>query len=205
MLKTAATLLLLLVVPSAAFAEWHFTPMVGFTFKGVTNLLDVEQATEKKHGNLGGSVMLLGGGILGVEGIGVWTPSFFQNDESVLQGVETGRATAYMGNVVLTLPRHLTEYGLRPYFSGGVGALQAVVTQKVSGPQGPPLDLVRFNALAYNLGGGAIGFFTDRTGVRFDFRYYSTFRRSADPLTSDPESYYLRYMTLSVGVVLRRR
>jgi hypothetical protein len=105
---------------------------------------------------------------------------------------------------VVTVPRNWTEYFLRPYFSGGIGLMHARVTH-IEREGGPVLDPVNLDTLGYNLGGGAIGFFTDRTGVRVDFRYHSTFRGPEDALSTDPDSSHLRYMTFSVGVVIRRR
>lgn len=203
----AACLVFVGLLPATATAEWHFTPLIGLAFKGATNINDIEQGAEETHKNFGGAVALLGSGIFGVEGIVTWTPGFFENDDSPFQGaVAESRAISLMGNVVLTTPRNLTEYGLRPYFSGGAGLMHSMVTQIASpgGDEGP-LPTVRLNAPGFNLGVGAIGFFTERTGVRFDFRYHSTFRRSADLLSADPGSLYLRYMTASVGVVWRRR
>ena len=110
-----------------------------------------------------------------------------------------------MGNIVLTTPRKWTEYGLRPYFSGGVGLVHATVKRDPDTfGELPPIDV---NDFGYNLGAGAIGFFSERTGVRFDFRYYSTMRRNSDALVTETntDEAYLRYMTLSVGIVWRRR
>ena len=201
----AACVVLLAFQPAPAAAEWLFSPMVGLTFKGATNIVDIELAAEKTHKNLGGAVSLLGNGIVGVEGILTWSPSFFKNDEAPLESVDQGRAISLMGNVILTTPRQLTEYSLRPYFSGGAGLMSATVTLIPASPGGPPLDLQKLNAAGFNLGVGAIGFFTERTGVRFDFRYHSTFRRSADIPSVDPDSTYLRYWTTSIGIVWRRR
>jgi hypothetical protein len=200
----SACVVLLALYPAPAAAEWLFSPMVGLTFKGATNIFDGEAAVEKTHKNLGGAVSLLGGGIFGVEAIGIWSPALFKNDESPFDLVEQGPAISLMGNVVLTLPGRLTEYTLRPYFSGGAGLMHATVKQiEVQG--GGVLEPVTMNAGGFNLGVGAIGYFSERTGVRFDFRYHSTFRRSADIPSLDPDSTYLRYMTASVGIVWRRR
>ena len=38
------------------------------------------------------------------------------------------------------------------------------------------------NLLAYNVGGGAVGFITDHTGVRFDLRYYSSLSRADETI-----------------------
>lgn len=199
-----AGVLLLALLPTSADAEWHFTPMVGWTFKGGTNIQDTELAADKTHKNLGGAVSVFGEGVLGAEAIVTWTPSLFQGEDGD-DRVDPGRSISVMGNVIVTVPRRWTEYFLRPYFSGGVGLMHAKVWQ-LEGTSGAVFDPVNLDTLGYNLGGGAVGFFTDRTGVRVDVRYHSTFRRSDDfPFTVDADEAHLRYMTFSVGVVIRRR
>ena len=198
MLRVFAVCCLLVVFsPRSAAAEWQFTPMIGATFFGSTTLPDLELATDNVHRNFGGSVSLLGGGVLGVESIFVWTPGFFDDDNSPFaELVESSRSLAWMGNVVLTAPRRWTEYGLRPFVSGGVGWLHARTTERreVFG--------VDANLHAFNIGGGAIGFFTERTGIRFDLRYYSNLKPTPDvPGFGDNR---LRYLSASVGVVIRR-
>src|SRR5690242_13190250 len=96
-----------------ACAQWQFAPMVGITTKANTNFPNIGQATTSP--NVGGAVSLLGGGIVGVEGVGVFTPRFNADDPVGL--VEHSRALALMGDVVFTAPRRLTEYSLRPYVS----------------------------------------------------------------------------------------
>jgi len=197
----------LLAAPATAFAEWHITPMVGLTFAGKTTIFDPDVGTGKRHPNLSGSVALLGAGIVGAEGIVSLTPRFFQSgDESPLFQpggdsplVESSRAITVMGNIMVTVPRKWTEYFLRPYVSGGFGLMR--VSKREIG------DIVSTtkNLAGYNIGGGAIGFLTRDTGVRFDFRYYSTIR-GTDPGTP-PIAFgdvTLRYMTASVGVVIRK-
>ena len=63
-----------------------------------------------------------------------------------------------------------------------------------------PLDR---NVPGFNIGGGAIGFLSKNTGLRFDFRYYSSFTRYDEAATFDGPL-HIRYMTASVGLVLRR-
>ena len=187
--------LFVLVLPQAAAAEWHFTPMLGATFFGDTNIVDPDRATPDVHRNFGGSVALLGGGILGAEGLVVWTPGFFTGELGL---VRRSRTIAAMGNVVFTAPRRWTEYSLRPFVSGGFGVLAASKTETADVFS---TDRNR-NIPAFNIGGGAIGFLSERTGLRFDIRYYSSFIHS-DELT-DEGPFSMRYMTASVGLVLRR-
>ena len=196
----------LLAAPATAFAEWQITPMIGLTFAGKTTIFDPDEGTGKRHPNLAGSVALLGAGIVGVEGIVSLTPGFFQSgDESPLFQpgesplVESSSALTVMGNVMVTVPRRWTEYFLRPYVSGGFGLM------RVSKREIEEIVSTTKNLVGYNIGGGAIGFLTRNTGVRFEFRYYSTIRGS-DPGTP-PIAFgdvTLRYMTASVGVVIRR-
>lgn len=196
--RLAAGVLLALTFPSAVAAEWHFTPTVGWTFAADTNLSDPDFGTSKIHWNFGGSVALLGAGILGVEGTVVWTPGFFAGDEVLL--VRKSHALAMMGNVVLTTPRKWTEYNLRPVLSGGFGFLGVSRTENLFPDS--------WNTPAFNIGGGAIGFFSKRTGVRFDLRYYNSIHRGEDgcpPIGARlPPGCHVRYMTASVGVVIRR-
>ena len=190
----AAGVLLALTFPQPAAAEWHFTPMLGTTFFIKTSVVDLDAATDQIHRNLGGSITLLGSGIFGAEGLIVWTPGFFTGDKGL---VKNSRVISVMGNVLMTTPRRWTEYSLRPFLSGGFGLVHVLNTDvaKVF-----PFDS---NLPAFNIGGGAIGFLSKRTGIRFDLRYYSNLARSDEGPVAVGRV-HIRYMTASVGVVLRR-
>ena len=140
-----------------------------------------------------------GDGIIGFEGMATLTPGFFQT--GALDLVESSRSTAVMGNVMLTVPSRWTEYSLRPFVSGGLGLLRTTQNDP-TGRLG-----VTTNLLGYNIGGGAMGYFSNRTGVRFDLRYYSTVKgtdiRSEDGAVAFG-NVHLRYMTATVGLVIRR-
>ena len=193
---------LIACLPAPARADWHLTPFLGLTFKGDTTLVDWESAVPNVHWTFGGVVTLTGGGPLGVEGLISYTPGFFQQDNPpavdgvVPPDIVHSRALAIMGNVVLTTPRRWNEYGLRPFVSGGIGLLNASATDA--------LDLipVSANLLGYNVGGGAVGFLNERTGLRFDLRYFSNLKPSDDPEMALGRV-HLSYWTGSVGVVFR--
>jgi Outer membrane protein beta-barrel domain len=191
----ALTAGLALLAATPAYAEWHIVPLVGLTFNGNTNAATVDQVPIGTHPDFGGAVSLLGGGILGVEGIGVFTPNFKGDDPNKV--LQSSRTLAFMGNVVLTTPRKWTEYSLRPYVSGGLG-LMRLSTQGT----GNVLETTT-NTAGFDIGGGAVGFFTKHTGVRFDLRYYRRLNPGSSQLitTEEPQ---LSFMTLSVGVVFRR-
>ena len=194
MIRAVALCVLALALPREAAAEWHFTPMFGDTFLGRTTIFDLEKATDKHHKNFGGSVVLLGKGVLGVEGLVIWTPGFFETGNQEL--IQKSHTTAIMGNVVVTAPSRWTEYTLRPFVSGGFGLLNTSKTEVHA------VFPTAINVSGYNIGGGAIGFFTNRTGIRFDLRYYNNLASPENPASFGPVQ--LRYMTVSVGVVIRR-
>jgi hypothetical protein len=191
--RLGACAALALAFPQTAAAEWHFTPIIGTTFLGETSLVDSDLAAGNVHRNFGGAVALLGKGVFGVEGLVVWTPGFFTGRPEGL--VKQSRSIATMGNVMVTTPRRWTEYSLRPFISGGLGMIHTSHTEDVF-PDNR-------NIPAFNIGGGAIGFLSKRTGLRFDLRYYSNLVRS-DEGTVSFGPVHIRYMTASVGVVLRR-
>ena len=185
----------LLAAARPVSAEWHLTPMLGWEFKGNTTIVDLEDATSHLHWQVGGATTVLGGGIIGAEAIFVYIPGFFERGD--LTFVKHSRSLALMGNAVLTVPRRWTEYWLRPFVSGGLGLLHASVTNNIDGFP------VKTNLLGFDLGGGAVGFISKRTGLRFDLRYYSNLHHS-EPAGISFGRVHLRYLTASVGVVLRR-
>jgi len=196
----AAGVLLALTFPSVAAAEWHFVPNIGWTFQADTSFLDLDQGTSKVHWTFGGTVTLVGSGIFGVEGMINWTPGFFTNEDVAepARNVSKSHALALMGNAVLTTPRNWTEYGLRPFLSGGFGMLGFSRTEVNN------VFPDERNFPAFNIGGGAIGFLSKRTGVRFDLRYYSNLGEPTAPSESCIGTCHLRYMTFTAGVVIRR-
>jgi hypothetical protein len=201
---------LLTAVPAArASAEWQFAPFVGFNFLGDTNL-NLTQ-TVGRHWNFGGAVRLVGAGPLGVESVFLYVPGYFEsldlecdplvfNTNECSNAITKSRTFALMGNIVLTTPRSWNEYGLRPFVSGGFGLLHAFHNDVFSP--------ARANLPGYNVGGGAVGFLTDRVGLRFDLRYFRTLPPGVEsaPLHETPdnlERVHLRYWTGTVGVVFK--
>ena len=207
--RLAACILgLVLIAACPAQAEWQFTPFLGYTFNGSTTLIDFglvnnQTANDEPHIDFGGSVALLGEGPLGLEGYFVHTPNFFESKQFniFLPRTLSSRTYAAMGNVVLTIPRAWNRYGLRPMLSGGAGLIHAAAEDQ-------------FNVLGYslnlwgvNLGGGAVGFVSDRVGLRFDVRYFQNVSGVPDEeltrLTLG-EPLRLRYWTATFGVVFKK-
>lgn len=194
--------------PASASAEWQFAPLVGFSFLGNTNF-DLTKVVDR-HWNFGGAVRLVGAGPLGVESVFVYVPGYFEfldleadpfflSTTQESSTITKSRSFALMGNIVLTTPRAWNEYGLRPFVSGGIGLLHAFHNEE--------FVPVRANLPGYNVGGGAVGFLTERVGLRFDLRYFRTLPPGEEPAplqeTSDLRRVRLRYWTATVGVVFK--
>lgn len=192
--RVAATLLVLIGGPADATAEWLFTPFLGTSFAPETTFLIFEEGAGRKL-TLGGSVALLSDGLFGLEADFGHTPGFFQGDDP-LGLVLTSRVTTLSGAVVLAAPLALTRESLRPYVVAGVGLMQA--RSKHAGGLFP----VDQDLLAVNLGGGAIGFVSERTGLRFDLRHIKAASGRDGPFAR-PGISRLSFWRASVGVVLR--
>jgi len=212
MLRTLALFCLcLLLAPPVRAGEWHYTPTFGVTFAGSTSLYDAQLGTDKKHLNFGGIVSRFGDGVLGVEGIVLYTRHFFEFDGPRDPGapaavvIATSSTLSATGNVVLTVPKRWTEYFLRPYVSGGFGLMRAVSIDRPAAGS-PPLYPVTATMPGFTIGGGAIGFFTQGTGIRFDLRYHEGLRHDpgSNPLNPGSQNLHLRYMTAEIGLVIRR-
>jgi hypothetical protein len=186
--------LLLVLQPTAGWAEWQLKPFVGVTFGGTTTFLDLDRvADERKKFVLGGSATWLGN-FIGVEGDVARVPGFFQTASQQL--VLSSSVTTLTGNVVLTLPRKMTQYRLRPYFVAGGG----VVGVNVDDEDG--IFDIRTSLRVLDFGGGATGFLTDRVGVNWDVRYFRSVGGKEDTgLTIGKEQ--VSFWRATMGVAIR--
>lgn len=189
------SLLLLGASGRDASADFLITPFIGTTFAGKTTLLDLDVgAASSKHWTYGGSAAWLSDQVFGVEADFGMTPGFFENNDSGPGLVVSSRVTTLTGNVLAALPLSVTRESLRPYVTGGLGLLRASVD-----------DLIGLNEsgnwLGMQVGAGAIGFLTNRTGVRFDLRYARTFSRD-NTLLGERQA-KLSFWRAAFGVALR--
>jgi len=150
--------------PSVASAEWQVKPFLGVTFAGGTTLLEPEMAVGSPNVAVGINALLIGD-MLGVEADLGYSPGFFQKGDLQKPLVVSSSTTTLTANVLIAVPRHLTQYTLRPYFVGGGGLMHAgfedffglTVTSTL-----PTMDV----------GAGVTGFLTNRFGVNWDVRYF---------------------------------
>jgi hypothetical protein len=188
------TIALLLLAPSTAAAEWQIRPFVGFTFGGATTFVDLEDAAGQQNPAVGISGGWLGE-IFGLEGDIGLGPGFFQSGGKDLL-LETGVRTL-TGNVVIALPRRMAEYGLRPYFVGGAGLIHVSILGKLGA-----LEIKR-TLPAMNIGAGVTGFLTNRVGVNWDLRRFSTLRGEGETLGNSFAKEELSFWRATVAVAIR--
>lgn len=187
-------ILLLLLTPRAALAETDLliVPFVGAKFHGATTIFGGETVGQSKI-TFGVSTIVLTDKFLGVEGDLELTPQFF--GPGVRQTVSGSAVTTLMGNVIIAVPRAITQESLRPYVVSGVGLMRARVDTTAG-----LLDTTT-NLLGLDIGGGAIGFLSPRAGVRFELRHFKN-------LTNDPRAVTiggtrLSFWRVTAGLVLR--
>lgn len=171
MMRATLFALALLLVAARASAERQIKPFLGVTFGGGTTIVDLEHASGKPNGAVGVSAVLLGD-LIGVDADFGYAPGFFQSGP--MQLVLRSSVMTLTGNIVLALPRRLTEYTLRPYVVGGGGIIRARTENSLSVLQ------VASTLPAMDLGGGVTGFVTDQIGLNWEVRHFRSVGKGQD-------------------------
>ena len=125
----------------------------------------------EQRANFGVSLAWMGGGIIGFEADLGYTPNFFENTTGP-DDFEFGdnSVTTLMANLMIGIPiGGQTGGGFRPYVVGGVGLVKATADD--------PLGVfdIDSNSFGFDVGGGAMFFFSDNFGLRADVRYFRSF------------------------------
>ena len=196
----AVTLGLLLFRAPQASAEWQLKPFAGATYGGDSTFLFVGPAILAPNPNYphfayGVSGLLLGE-ILGIEADFGHTPGFFQstNATSIVKIADSGVFTL-TGNLVVAMPRRLTQYTLRPYLVGGAGIMHIAFDTESNVIQ--VVETLR----AMDLGAGVTGFVTRRVGVSWDVRYFRSIDRTIEQgysLGSERLSFWRASMAMAI-------
>ena len=184
------------LAPAPAAADWYFTPFIGYDFNGTTTFFaDLQYRFEPRRKVTFGGAAALTRGVLGLEVEYAFVPRYFQRDDPAVFVVGSHVQTA-TGNVLLLAPLSLTQESLRPYVAAGVGWMGAHAALF----RAPAFDLNE-SLVAFNVGGGAIGMFGRRTGLRFDLRYFTNLDR--DIPGSAIGSARVKFWRGTVGFILR--
>jgi opacity protein-like surface antigen len=156
--------------PSKASADWLLTPFVGWNWGGTANLLNQEDFDDEfeQKAMFGASLGWMGAGIVGFEVDFGFSPNFFENTSGSGDfEFADSNLTTVMGNLIIGVPiggQH--GVGFRPYAVGGVGLVKSRL--------GSSGDLFNVDSTdwGFNVGAGAMFFFTDHVGLRGDVRYF---------------------------------
>ena len=184
--------------PSPSSADYIFTPFIGSTFAGRTAFANLEQGAGSSHVIFGGTGGWLSSGVLGVEGDFAYAPRFFESDGTL---IPASSMMTFSGNVIAATPLRITGYSLRPYLIGGLGLIHSGITYAaVLDTIVQPVD---DNSLGMNIGVGAIGLLSPRTGLRFELRHFRTFDREVNEASGETDA-KLSFWRVTVGVVIRR-
>ena len=188
--------LVVLTLPSDAGAqERQIRPLIGVTFEGATTFVDTDLAVGKPHVVLGVNAAWLRE-IVGLEVDLARLPGFFQADDPG-HLVLSSAVTTLTGNFVLAAPARKTEYGLRPYFVGGAGLMRVRIDHA--------LDVlpVSKTSPAIDIGGGVIGFITNRIGVVWDVRRFASLSRTTEERGVSIGGERLSFWRASTAVAIR--
>lgn len=194
-LRVLALATLMLWPAGAAAQELQLKPFLGLTFAGETTIIDLDETADDVHFALGGSGTWIGE-VFGFEADFGFVPGFLTGEEQA--GLSSSVLTL-TGNVVIALPRRMTQYTLRPYVAGGVGLMRV---SRDDAFDAFPLTL---NVMTIDVGGGATGFLSETVGLNWDIRYFRNITGSPDP--DNPGLSFgaprLSFWRLTMGLVLR--
>ena len=140
------------------------------TFAGSTTYVDPDRGVGNRHLTLGVSALTLGE-IFGADVDLADTSGFFESGGPHL--VLSSHVTTFTGNVVIAVPRRLTEYSLRPYLVAG-GGIMRVRSLDYFGVFDVASVLPTFD-----VGGGAQGFLNRSVGVAWEVRRFGSVSRKA--------------------------
>jgi hypothetical protein len=204
----ALALVFVIAAAGPAAAEWQITPSFGISFGGGTTFLVANPETDIGSPNAVFGVRgTLLGEVFGIEGDLGLTPGFFQRGlfqfgperfpQATGEVLEvSSNVTTLTGNVVVAVPRRLTEYGLRPYAVGGLGMMRVRIDELTTLSAESTLAVI-------DVGGGVTGFLTDRIGLNWDFRRFFSVAGDDQELGFSLGDEQLSFWRASMGLVVR--
>jgi hypothetical protein len=179
--------------PALAQTDLLIIPFIGIKFAGHTSIAIGEPTVSQKKSTFGVSTTVLSDKFLGVEADVEQTPQFF--GPGIQRTVSTSGVTTLTGNLVVAVPKAITQESLRPYIVSGVGLIHAHVKT-----QAGVLDTTS-NLLGLDIGGGVIGFISPRAGARFELRHFKNLTNDSNAVTIGGTR--LSFWRLTAGLVLR--
>jgi opacity protein-like surface antigen len=172
--RARTALLMIVLLPAAANADWIFTPHFGTTFGADTH--------GREHAVIGGALAKFDEDAFGWEADISFVPDFFKGRYGVVDFTGSNSSVlSFMGNALIGIPvsgQHRDRF--RPYVTIGVGLMQMHVESPV---ERSFLKTTTWEP-GMNAGAGGVGFITSRVGLRGDVRYIRSFRDQPPSWTS---------------------
>ena len=186
--------LTLATLPSSALADGYFVPFVGANFGGDVGRPLNTALRDRNRVAVGATLGVMGGGVFGVELDVSYTSNFYPT----LADDDEGNLVTFVPALVLGVPLGGQRGpGIRPFVLAGAGLVRRNFDAGTLGS-------LSQNDLAYTLGGGVMGFFTDHIGIRGDIRYLRNFRVDDLDLTNiDFERGTFNFSRASAGIIFR--
>ena len=180
LLSAAIVATAFVAMPRTASADWTVTPFVGWNLGGSADVNGLDGTTTKakfEHKiDYGVSVAGMGGGIFGAEFDFGYSPNFFQTSNgSGFDFASDSNVTTLTGNLIVGAPIGGHGGSFRPYAVGGVGLIRTNVRDAAG-----LFDLNSKNDFGFDVGAGAMVFFSQNVGLRGEARYFRSFRGSSD-------------------------
>jgi opacity protein-like surface antigen len=184
LITTGVIAIISAAAPRTASADWVLTPFLGVNFGGSADVSGnggtaLSNKFEHKI-DYGVSLAGMGKGIIGGEVDFGYSPNFFATTPgSGFQFTNASNVTTLTGNLIIGAPAGRHGGSVRPYVVGGVGLVRTKVQDAAEF-----FDVSTKNDFGFDVGGGVMGFFNEKVGLRGDVRYFRSFRgSSSDTLT----------------------
>ncbi len=184
----ACGIVCVVLVPGEARAEWFLSPFVGGAFGG--------GVAEPAKVDYGGSIGWMGR-VVGFDVDVSHRPDFFEVSDVPDFLIGESSVTSIMFNGLVAVPSPFGDR-VQPYAAAGLGWLRSRI--------GRDDDFIRSNNnnFGLNVGGGVLGHFSDRFGVRGDIRYF----RDLQNLEGESEFFHLGnekldFWRATAGVIVR--
>ena len=183
LLSAAIVATAFVAMPRTASADWTVTPFVGWNVGGSADVNGSDGTTRNSkfehRVDYGVSIAGMGKGIFGAEFDFGYSPNFFKNDnDGSFDFASDSNVTTLMGNVIVGAPIGGHGGSFRPYAVGGVGLIRSSVHDAAG-----LFDVHSKNDFGFDVGAGAMVFFSQNVGLRGDVRYFRNFGGSSDNFT----------------------
>ncbi|MBF8299727.1 MAG: hypothetical protein HW394_97 [Acidobacteria bacterium] len=190
----SAALLICAGIATEASADGFVSPFLAVNFGGEAGGTFNNNVRDRNRATFGGNVGFMGGGIFGVELDVAYTKKFY--GEGAVVGDNS--LLTIMPALILGIPVGGQQGpGIRPYATAGVGMMRRELN--ISG-----FDVFDGSDLAYSLGGGVMGYFSNHVGIRADYRFFRNFEVDEVGLTNiDFHRGTFDFSRAAIGVLFR--